>query len=140
LGNVARVGGSRKVAVLREREKVVDPVQLHGRCRSGITSANFGIRAFLHPESIQSQGRWIAAGAAADQGARQDGGGKVEEPRANSGGPFRRAPRLRSRAPRADRDQAITGFLENMLWDVLSEIAGGEGGGAKVVMLAAASV
>ena len=34
----------------------------------------------------------------------------------------------------------MTGFLGNMLWDVLSEIARGEGGGAKVVMLAAASV
>src|SRR5690349_7412278 len=70
LGDVARLGCARKVAVFGERKKVLDPVQLHGRCRSGITSANFGIGGFLHPESIQSQGRWIAAGAAADQKRR----------------------------------------------------------------------
>ena len=34
----------------------------------------------------------------------------------------------------------MTGFRENRFWGVLSEIAGREGGGAKVVMLAAAFV
>src|ERR1700761_141325 len=61
LRDVPRLGGTREVSVFGERQEVLEPGQLHCRCRPGITNTVLSIGVFPPPDPIPGPRRRIAA-------------------------------------------------------------------------------